>query len=93
MPQILVTDRDLALCNAIEQYCPRAKHIRCLWHIFKNVESKAMKSFGHSEELEEFNRLFTQLAYSVSTNDFELALSQIEEFLGAEHRLFRWYAK
>ncbi len=38
-PGDLVTDRDLALMNAVLHNFPNSKHILCKWHIRKNVEA------------------------------------------------------
>ena len=37
MPSVFVSDRDLALMNAIETCFPTARHILCIWHINQNV--------------------------------------------------------
>lgn len=37
-PIVVVTDRDLALMNAISVVFPNVAHLLCTWHISKNVE-------------------------------------------------------
>lgn len=38
VPKIFVTDRDLALMNAIhEVYGPEVRNVLCIWHINKDV--------------------------------------------------------
>ncbi len=36
-PKVIITDRDLALMNAVARVYPTSKHLLCQWHINKNV--------------------------------------------------------
>lgn len=45
LPEVLITDRDLALINAIEQVFPDATHLLCQWHIQKNIVAKCKPFF------------------------------------------------
>ncbi|CAL5383046.1 unnamed protein product [Camellia sinensis] len=45
VPTIIVTDRKLALMNAIQKIFPSARHLLCRWHISKNVLTKCKKMF------------------------------------------------
>ncbi|XP_073219701.1 uncharacterized protein [Cicer arietinum] len=38
--EVIVTDRDLALMNAVENVFPKAMNLLCLFHICKNVKAK-----------------------------------------------------
>lgn len=40
-PQVIFTDRDLALSNALEIVFPSIPALLCLWHIIKDVETHA----------------------------------------------------
>ncbi len=44
-PSIMVTDRDLALMNAISTIFPSATHFLCQWHVQKNVLAKCRPFF------------------------------------------------
>lgn len=44
-PPVHVTDRDLALMNALEQVFPASHGILCAWHIQKNILAKASTTF------------------------------------------------
>lgn len=50
---VLVTDRELALMNAIEKVYPDAKNILCLWHINKNILANCRKYFPAMQDEEE----------------------------------------
>ncbi|KAH7866059.1 hypothetical protein Vadar_014998 [Vaccinium darrowii] len=44
-PEVVVTDRELALLNAIARVFPKATHLLCRWHIKKNVFAKCRRKF------------------------------------------------
>jgi hypothetical protein len=44
-PGVVVTDRDLALMNALAHSFPDSKHLLCRWHIRKNIEARCLPSF------------------------------------------------
>jgi len=48
-PQVIVSDRDLVLMNAINVVFPKATNILCRFHIKKNVKAKC-KMFVDSRE-------------------------------------------
>ena len=37
LPEVMVTDREMALINSIEQTFPAVKHILCKWHLERNI--------------------------------------------------------
>ncbi|KAH7855215.1 hypothetical protein Vadar_022474 [Vaccinium darrowii] len=45
LPEVVVTDRELALMNAIARVFPKATHLLCRWHIEKNVFDKCRRKF------------------------------------------------
>lgn len=49
LPNIIVTDRELSLMNAISRVFPTATHLLCRWHINKNVLTKCKKLFSTKE--------------------------------------------
>jgi histone-lysine N-methyltransferase SETD2 len=77
VPSIIVTDRELALMNAIERIFPTSRHLLCRWHIGKNLVTNCKKYFETkqkwdlfvygwnlmvvAETEDEFNRLFCRL--------------------------------
>jgi hypothetical protein len=44
-PGVVITDRDLALMNALAVLFPASKHVLCKWHIKTNVEAKCWPYF------------------------------------------------
>jgi len=46
LPAIIVTDRDLALMNAVKIVFPKATNLLCRFHIDKNVKAKCKTLVG-----------------------------------------------
>jgi hypothetical protein len=44
-PSVVITDRELALMNALDASFLSSKHILCQWHINKNVQIKTKRDF------------------------------------------------
>lgn len=53
-PRCFVTDRELALMNALEDMFPDAYHVLCRWHVNKYVVAKTKKYFTILEDWLEF---------------------------------------
>ena len=63
-PSVIVTDRELALMNAIERIFPDATHLLCRWHINKNVLAKCKKLLGTKDQWDVFNSAWNMLMQS-----------------------------
>ncbi|HEY9302523.1 MAG TPA: transposase, partial [Phormidium sp.] len=50
LPQVLVTDRELALMNAIDNVFPESIHLLCIWHINKNILAKTKVHFPNNQK-------------------------------------------
>ncbi|KAL0218005.1 hypothetical protein RCL1_008853 [Eukaryota sp. TZLM3-RCL] len=61
IPDVFVTERELALINALKTEYPATTHMLLLWHIKKNIESKANKLIPERDQLESFNSLVLTL--------------------------------
>ena len=53
-PKTTVTDRELALANAIKAVWPQSCHLLCTWHISNNVLTNCRRIFNTNEIWEEF---------------------------------------
>lgn len=49
-PSVIVTDKEQALINAIEEVYPNSSHLLCLWHIFKNIQTNCCKHFKSEDD-------------------------------------------
>ncbi|XP_058191446.1 uncharacterized protein LOC131308532 [Rhododendron vialii] len=73
LPSVIVTDRELALMNAIINIFPHATDLLCRWHIGKNILAKYRKMFDDK-----------MLGGAVSLNAMTLVLAvshQVEWFM------------
>ncbi|XP_028062044.1 uncharacterized protein LOC114265421 [Camellia sinensis] len=81
MPTIIVTDRELALMNAIQKIFPSSRHLLCRWHISKNVLTNCKKMFETQQKWEKFNHEWNSLVYSSSEIQYNERLkSVLKEF-------------
>ncbi|KAK8942675.1 hypothetical protein KSP39_PZI009519 [Platanthera zijinensis] len=70
LPTVLVTDREVALMNAIAVIFPQAKNILCRFHISRNILAHCKRLFKKGEEWEEFIATWHQLVNSERESDF-----------------------
>ncbi|XP_028108051.1 PKS-NRPS hybrid synthetase CHGG_01239-like [Camellia sinensis] len=81
VPTVIVTDRELALMNAIQKIFPSARNLLCRWHISKNVLTKCKKMFETQQKWEKFNHEWNSVVYSSSEIQYEERLkSLLKEF-------------
>ena len=66
LPSIIVTDRELALMNAICMVFPATKNLLCRWHIGKNVLANCKKTFETKDKWEMFIMSWNMLVMSSS---------------------------
>jgi len=86
MPQVIATDRELALIRAIESNFPQTRHLLCLWHIEKNVLAKCKGYFNSNGEFETFLKMWTAVVRSRNVEEFEKALQNIKDSIGDQHQ-------
>ncbi|KAK1380081.1 hypothetical protein POM88_026825 [Heracleum sosnowskyi] len=72
-PLAIVTDRELALMNAIKEVFPNTSHLLCVWHIEKNLLAKCKKKFKTKEEWDEFITSWTSVIKSSDIASFDSA--------------------
>ncbi|XP_058202983.1 PKS-NRPS hybrid synthetase cheA-like [Rhododendron vialii] len=73
LPSIIVTNRELALMNAIAHVFPQATNLLCRWHIGKNVLAKYRKMFD-DKMWEEFICSWGLVVLSSSVAQYEECL-------------------
>lgn len=91
-PCVLVTDREMALINAIDNVYPGAKHLLCLWHIAKNILAKTKKFFVGANEFNNFYQLVTTSFYAKTTEDF-MTQWNVLSVLYLDHPAFRYVSE
>jgi histone-lysine N-methyltransferase SETD2 len=70
VPTVIVTDRELALINAIGVVFPTARHLLCRWHISKNVVTNCKKMFEDAEKWEKFLLGWNTIVYSSTEEEY-----------------------
>ncbi|XP_052300876.1 PKS-NRPS hybrid synthetase cheA-like [Citrus sinensis] len=78
LPSVIVTDREVALMNAIQNVFPTATHILCRWHISKNVLSNCKKLFETNEVWESFITNWNILVLSATKDHYMQHLRLLE---------------
>ncbi|KAL7208658.1 hypothetical protein ACSBR1_030404 [Camellia fascicularis] len=75
LPYVIVTDRELALMNAIYTVFPTTKNLLCRWHIGKNVLANCKKIFETKDKWEMFIMSWNMLVMSSSEEVYMQRLS------------------
>ncbi|KAJ4716771.1 FAR1-related sequence [Melia azedarach] len=78
LPSVIVTDKDLALMNAVRAVFPSATNLLCRWHISKNVSVHCKNLFETKERWEAFICSWNVLVLSVSEQEYMQHLSAME---------------
>ncbi|XP_071696399.1 protein FAR-RED IMPAIRED RESPONSE 1-like [Rutidosis leptorrhynchoides] len=65
-PSVIMTDRELALMNAISKVFPAATNLLCVWHIEKNVLANCKKHFKREAEFDIFMCSWKNVIYSIT---------------------------
>ncbi len=86
-PKVCVTDRDLALMNAIDVVFPDLQELLCQWHIQRAIVAKCKKHFAvglkDNDPWTTFQSQWTTVVQSRTSNAFEDNWRRMKE----EHRV------
>ncbi|GJT79364.1 PKS-NRPS hybrid synthetase [Tanacetum coccineum] len=77
-PFVIITDRELALMNAIEEVFPSTTTLLCVWHINKNVFANYKTHFVIAKEFDIFKSNWNNLVYSTTKADYVKSLDEFE---------------
>lgn len=77
IPEVIVTDRELALMNAIDRVFSTSRHLLCRWHISRNVLAKCKKMFKSKEEWDKFISLWNFLVFSSTELEYNEHLAKL----------------
>ena len=69
-PTVIVTDRELAIMNAIKIVFPGAINILCIWHIEKNILSHCKPSFPNEDIWNDFLQNWSDVVFADSEEMF-----------------------
>lgn len=78
VPQVILTDRELALINAIEIVFPHSVNLLCTWHINKNVSGRC--GVHVSKDMREMvKNLWQNIVYSSDEVEYQQRLNELEQ--------------
>ncbi|XP_071720539.1 uncharacterized protein [Rutidosis leptorrhynchoides] len=77
-PLVIMSDRELALMNAITSVFPSTINLLCVWHIEKNVVANCKKYFKRAEDFEMFMLSWKNVVYSTTEAIFWNNLAEFE---------------
>ncbi|XP_052289406.1 uncharacterized protein LOC127899726 [Citrus sinensis] len=78
LPSVIVTDREVALMNAIQNVFSTATHLLCRWHISKNILANCKKLFETNEVWESFITSWNILVLSATKDHYMQHLRLLE---------------
>ena len=85
-PRVIVTNRDLALMNAISTSFPDTAHLLCQWHIQKNILAKCRLSFtglpprpDGKDPWEIFQKDWTAVIRCLTVSEYERQWTYLKE--------------
>ena len=79
-PKVFVTDRELALINAIESgfSLENPTVLLCIWHIEKNLLAKTKKHFDNNQAFQQFLKDWKEVIYSADEACFQQKMNNLE---------------
>lgn len=84
-PRVIVTDRDLALMNAVSHAFPLAYCCLCRWHISENISKYHKKSFN-GKNWAKFEHLWKTLCNSPTEVKYDYNVAKLRRFLHKHDR-------
>ncbi|XP_073222483.1 uncharacterized protein [Cicer arietinum] len=76
--EVIVTDRDLALMNVVENVFPKAVNLLCLFHICKNVKAKCKMTVFPKKKQVQIMEAWEALIYSYDEAQYYMKLAIFE---------------
>ncbi|XP_004509993.1 PKS-NRPS hybrid synthetase cheA-like [Cicer arietinum] len=76
--EVIVTDRDLALMNAVECVFPKAVNLLCLFHVCKNVKAKCKMTVFPKKKQVQIMEAWEALVYSYDETQYYMNLANFE---------------
>jgi hypothetical protein len=92
-PGVVVTDREVALINAVRLTFPMTKRLLCLWHINENVLSRVSKNFEEGPLRDKFMEDWAGVLASPSRLDFEKRWDSLFDDYSKDYEELVWYLK
>jgi hypothetical protein len=78
-PKCFVTDRELALLNALDKLFPASDHILCRWHVNMNVVAKCKRNLKTKEAFQEFYEAWSTVVESETLEAYDENLASFKK--------------
>jgi hypothetical protein len=82
-PEVMATDRDLALMNSKEEEYPETKNVVCIWHINKNMAANCKRHFD-GPDWETCEGMLHQIAGAPTPEDYHNYVAALKAFCTAK---------
>ena len=92
-PEVIVTDRDLALMNAIATVFASSANLLCVWHVNTNVLKNCKPAFDTEEKWKEFEAAWQQVVNADFGDDFNTAWRILRQPYGKDYEAEVIYLK
>lgn len=92
-PKVIVTDKEVALINAIGKVFPEAKHILCRRHAYKNIDSHAKKQLKDVVLAEKFAQECMQVFWSKTEYGYKCSLDRLQHKWSHKPKLVNYVKK
>ncbi|XP_028106022.1 uncharacterized protein LOC114305104 [Camellia sinensis] len=77
IPEVIITDRKLALMNAIDKVFSTSRHLLCRWHISRTVLAKCKKMFESKKKWDKFISSWNFLVLSSTELEYNKCLAML----------------
>ncbi|XP_021828352.1 protein FAR1-RELATED SEQUENCE 5-like, partial [Prunus avium] len=93
LPSVIVTDREMALMNAIRNMFPSVRHLLCRWHINRCVMKACKGILKKGEKWEQFIVLWNMLVLAKTEVDYERNLLEMDRIFEGKYSKALDYVK
>lgn len=76
---VIFTDREPALLDAMEAFCPKYPHLLSVWNMNKSIRYNTKQYFDQKDTHQEFLQAWNQLISSATEADYYTRLSELED--------------
>ena len=101
-PEVVLTDCELGLTQALRHIFPGTAHLLCIWHIDKNVLTHCRSEFDSKENWNVFYTAWHRVMYAETVKEYEDQWSELNSIYRISHwqsmnyindKLIRFYKK
>ena len=84
--EVIVTDNEKALVNALSVVLPSVPYMLCRWHISRNVAAKAMKIINLDKNVAEaLVSRWGRIVYALTIEQYQHRVARLEQSYGRNH--------